>query len=299
VDDADVAKAYLRGQLDGWPKMLAGDAEPVEVARSVDFHWGTYTSQPVLGNLAQDFLLEHVEAAHKRLTDLVSMDSVDIDGSVLYGRDLESEKKEQLVRIVERLFLVAGVPSATTAVAIAEDGVILRLHISDRHDRGLGLNQLLPGEREGSVEDESEQQWGDRLGISRDSVTKSYAQLREELAAHSDASRKKIAAVLEPALNAKAAMLPHATYDEKKTLAKWANAELRRFGLAIRCPRTGKACLLMGNPGGQPGKGRFVLEYTDESGKRHHPFTSVTLPHLELTLDDLTRASYRATTQGR
>ena len=101
-----------------------------------------------------------------------------------------------------------------------------------------------------------------------------------------------MAAALEAAINAEAKLHPQETYEDKKALAKWVNAELRAFGLAIKNPDGGKPCFIMGNPGGKPGFGRFLFEYTDDSGKRHHPLTSVTLPHLELVPEDLTRASY-------
>jgi hypothetical protein len=107
-----------------------------------------------------------------------------------------------------------------------------------------------------------------------------------------DAVRGAIAEVLEPALNLEAAHRPHETYEQKKDLAKWVSAQLRRFGLAVQCPRTGKPCRFMANPGGQPGVGRFLLEYTDETGRRQHPFTSVALPQMSLMPDDLSRASY-------
>ena len=108
----------------------------------------------------------------------------------------------------------------------------------------------------------------------------------------SDISRSVIAAALEPSLNKYAATVPHETYDEKKELAKWINAELRRFGLAIKSPDTGSPCLIVATTGRNPAVGRFVLDYTDEFGKRHHPLSSGTLPHLEVMLDDLTRAPY-------
>lgn len=121
-----------------------------------------------------------------------------------------------------------------------------------------------------------------------------FAARRKILIRAFDMAREEIAKAFEPVLNEVAAKMPQATYEEKKELAKWVNAELRRFGLAIKNPHSGKPCLLMGNPGGKPGFGRFLLEYTDDTGKRHHPLTSVTLPHLDLVPDELTRASYEA-----
>ncbi len=123
-------------------------------------------------------------------------------------------------------------------------------------------------------------------------LPKDYASRREALTALNDATRVAIAKALEAPLNAHAATLPQDTYEDKKTLAKWINAELRQFGLALKCDRTDRPCILVGNPGNRPDVGRFMLQYMDERGKLHHPLTSVTLPKLELMTDDLARATY-------
>ncbi len=125
-----------------------------------------------------------------------------------------------------------------------------------------------------------------------DALPDAYAKKRDGIVATGDAVREELARALEPILNAEAAKLPQATYDEKKTLAKWINAELRRVGLAIRCPKTGNPCLIVATTGHSPLVGRFVLDYTDSEGKRQHPVSSVTLPTLQLMPDDLTRAPY-------
>ncbi|HKQ48575.1 MAG TPA: hypothetical protein VJZ71_10940 [Phycisphaerae bacterium] len=121
---------------------------------------------------------------------------------------------------------------------------------------------------------------------------KEYEQARNRAVAMCDKVRIDAARLLEPALAAEASRQPQRTYDEKKTLAKWVNAELRRIGLAIRCPRTGRPSLLLANAGGQPGIGRFHLEHTDAEGRRHRSVTSVALPELKLMPDELTRAPY-------
>jgi hypothetical protein len=127
-----------------------------------------------------------------------------------------------------------------------------------------------------------------------ESLPSDYQLRRQRLIQYFGVVRTLLGRALEPMLNAQAASMPHETYEDKKRLAKWVNAELQQIGgLALRCPRTKKPCFLMGNPGGTPGRGRFVFEYTDEQGKRHHPFTSVSLPRLVLMPDDLVRASYK------
>ena len=93
---------------------------------------------------------------------------------------------------------------------------------------------------------------------------------------------RHLADQLAPALNAKVHGMPHATYEEKKALAKWVNDELRRFDLAIKCPKTGQPSLLLAGPGNHPEAGRFILEHKTSDGKRVRPVNSPVLPHLEL-----------------
>ncbi|MFO0858350.1 MAG: hypothetical protein U0640_13460 [Phycisphaerales bacterium] len=119
-----------------------------------------------------------------------------------------------------------------------------------------------------------------------------YSTLRSRLDAMFDHTRQDLARQLAPALQKEALSRPHETYDQKKSLAKWINGELRRYGLAIRCPRTGQPSLLLANAGGVAGIGRFHIEHTDSAGKRHRSVTSVTLPPLDLMTDDLSRAPY-------
>jgi len=146
----------------------------------------------------------------------------------------------------------------------------------------------------GRVEGAQGEVTGESEGESKAGPPKkpTYKEIRAECVREYDRTRNAICVVLSAALNEEASARPHSTYEEKKELSRWINAELRQFGLALKCDRTDRPCLLMGNPGGRPGIGRFVFEYTDDTGKRHHPLTSVELPGLMLMPDDLTRSSY-------
>lgn len=104
--------------------------------------------------------------------------------------------------------------------------------------------------------------------------------------------RSAVVIAFEPVLNEMAQSLPQATYEEKKALAKWVNAEIRELGLAIRCPKTGLPGILRGHAGGIPGVGRFHVEVTDAQGVQRRTVTSTTLPKLDLMPDDLARAPY-------
>jgi hypothetical protein len=146
------------------------------------------------------------------------------------------------------------------------------------------LNQLLDrGGRTG---------WSAALKEALGDLPAEYDALRDSLGKMSEVFRVSLAEKLEPALNARAATMPQETYEDKKTLAKWINAELRRLGLAIKDPKTGKPCHLVGDSGNKPGIGRFMLNYTEDAGKLVHTVTSVTLPPLTLMPDDLSRAPY-------
>jgi hypothetical protein len=90
------------------------------------------------------------------------------------------------------------------------------------------------------------------------------------------------AAFLAPELWRRLAGMPARTYDETRALAKWANAELRRFGLAIKCPKTGRPSALLADPGGKPGIGRFQLLNVDLNGKKARTLSAQELPSLDL-----------------
>jgi hypothetical protein len=107
-----------------------------------------------------------------------------------------------------------------------------------------------------------------------------------------EVARELIAREFEACLNEEARSLPQSTYEEKKALAKWVNAELRELGLALRCPKTRRPAILRGNTVGHSDAGRFHLEITDERGIRRRTVNSSTLPSLELCPDDLARAPY-------
>ena len=103
--------------------------------------------------------------------------------------------------------------------------------------------------------------------------------------------RRAVAERLEPALNDHLKGLPQASYGEKQELARWVNAELRRFGLAIRCPKTGLPAILIADPGDDPARGRFQLDVITAAGRNKRTVSSVQLPHLALTADGPSRIS--------
>ena len=114
------------------------------------------------------------------------------------------------------------------------------------------------------------------------SLPADYPRRSETLAAMTTAYREELAAQLAPALNAHIRAMPHETYEEKKVLAKWVNDELRRFDLAINCPKTGQPSILLVGSGNHPEIGRFMIEHKTPEGKRVRPVNTPELPQLEL-----------------
>jgi hypothetical protein len=69
----------------------------------------------------------------------------------------------------------------------------------------------------------------------------------------------------------------------KCALARWVNAELRRFGLALICPKSRRPSVLLADRGGIAGVGRFQVQSEDPDGRKVRAHSSATLPRLELT----------------
>lgn len=96
--------------------------------------------------------------------------------------------------------------------------------------------------------------------------------------------REELADRLAPRLNEHAKSLPQATYAEKQELAKWVNGQLRQLGLAVRCPKTNRAAILLADHGPNPEKGRFQVQTVHD---RKRTLSSVELPEFGLMPADL------------
>jgi sRNA-binding carbon storage regulator CsrA len=108
-----------------------------------------------------------------------------------------------------------------------------------------------------------------------------YDSLASDVDAINQAYRRELAMRLTPAFKAKIQEMPSATYEEKKDLVQWVNTELRRFGLAIKSPKTGRAATLRTDGGNHPEEGRFRLASEGEDGKKE----SFSTPRLSEFLD--------------
>jgi hypothetical protein len=109
-----------------------------------------------------------------------------------------------------------------------------------------------------------------------------YPERAAALANATDAYRLELAAQLAPAFNAHIRAMPHGTYEEKKALARWVNDELRRFDLAIKCPKTGMPSILVADPGNHTAIGRFQLMHRNTEGKQVRSLSTPELLPLEL-----------------
>jgi len=110
-----------------------------------------------------------------------------------------------------------------------------------------------------------------------------YDSLASEVDAINQAYRRELAGRLIPALKAKIQAMPSATYGDKKELAQWVNAELRRFGLAIKSPKSDRAATFSCDAGNHPEEGRFRLVTEGDDGKKE----SFSTPRHSELLDNL------------
>lgn len=120
---------------------------------------------------------------------------------------------------------------------------------------------------------------GDLLGErKRDDYESLLNRLTEARAVFHDMLAQRFA----EAFNSHLAAQPQGTLQEKRTLARQANAVLRNIGLAVKCPKTGEPAVFYGDPGHTPEEGRFQLGLASEEASRKRTFTSRTLFRVEL-----------------
>ena len=91
---------------------------------------------------------------------------------------------------------------------------------------------------------------------------------------------------LAPALTDHLQLRPQSNIIEKTHVAKWLTEQLARFGLAVRCPKTGQAAVLMAvRKYDNPSRGGFQISAPDPDvvrGRRRVTTTSTQFPSVEL-----------------
>jgi hypothetical protein len=110
---------------------------------------------------------------------------------------------------------------------------------------------------------------------ARDQAMRMRHTLLESLARH-----------LSPKIDAYARAQPHKMLEPARELAQAINHDLRKLGLAIVCPNTGRPGTLIADVVAYAGSGRFKfrVDTKDERGHRTHSATSSELPILRLTV---------------
>ncbi len=201
---------------------------------------------------------------------------------IQYGAPIdESYRPDEAVRTEMRRLLLAAL---TTERGQLVTGILPTL--PDRFHAGQLIAEVLvkiPQRRtvqqvSGEIQEVFQREIASRLKGMADL---SYDEARAVLLDFESSAREAIARALSPHFVYHVTFMPQETYDEKRELAKWVNGELRRFGVAIRCPKTDLPAFLVADPGGRPGFGRFQLEVTLD-GKPHRSVSSGTLMHLSL-----------------
>jgi len=118
--------------------------------------------------------------------------------------------------------------------------------------------------------------------LFKEAKSGSYSTVASRLREVRELVHEEIAERLSKPLNEHLAQIPHATLHEKQDLARFANAEMRCLGVAIRCPKTGLPAMLHANSGHDATKGRFQFSVIDHKPHPTRTVTSQTLPMLVL-----------------
>jgi hypothetical protein len=102
-----------------------------------------------------------------------------------------------------------------------------------------------------------------RLGaivkILGEAGSEDYLAAASKLRTARDAFHEEIASRLCDSLNNHIAKMPQSTLEDKKSLAKWLNAEMRSLGIAIRCLKSGGPAYLQAAVGDDRLRGRFQV----------------------------------------
>lgn len=125
-------------------------------------------------------------------------------------------------------------------------------------------------------------------------LPRDYASQADLLVQLGHTFRQAVASAIETPLNQMLQRMPQQTLEEKRELTKWLNAQLRRLGLAVRCPNTHRpSTVLVDVRDSKDQNGRFRLENWDENlGKDVRTATSTELPEFVLMEDEPRRETF-------
>jgi hypothetical protein len=109
-----------------------------------------------------------------------------------------------------------------------------------------------------------------------------YRALRSDLHHARELFHQLVAERFAPAFNTHLASMPRGSLQEKQALAVHANEELRRLGLAIKCPKTGQPAALQADTGRHPEAGRYRIALLAGEPTRKKTTSSAELYTVEL-----------------
>ena len=109
-----------------------------------------------------------------------------------------------------------------------------------------------------------------------------YAVLYPEIKRIGELTRSEMASRLTPAFNAMLQSMPQETYEDKKQLCRFANAQLHAIGLSIASPDGSESALLVASSDPDPERGRFRLRTSSKDAGVRFPKSSVNLFEVQL-----------------
>lgn len=130
------------------------------------------------------------------------------------------------------------------------------------------------------------EKWLRELRSRLAALPRDFADAKPIVEAMSRAFHREIAETLGPKLGVYLKTAPQATYEQRKLLSSWCNHELHSLHLCIRCPKTGRASILVADiRGNADDTSRFRLQSRGEQGQTIRTYSSKELPHFELIED--------------
>lgn len=136
-----------------------------------------------------------------------------------------------------------------------------------------------------SQQNEITKQSNELIATLVESLPPAYLEAHAAANALNQAFHTALGKAIEQRLNPFLANQPQKTLEEKKELAMHVNADLRVLGLAVRCPRTGAAAVLIADAGDMDdASSRFRIESREERRKIRST-VSLKDPNLEICPD--------------
>jgi hypothetical protein len=131
--------------------------------------------------------------------------------------------------------------------------------------------------------------WRKALRRRLESMPDDYASAKAIAAEISHAFHEELAVAIGPRIKAELSAMPQESYEHSKAIASWCNHELHELRLCIRCPRTGRAAILLADTrGADDDTCRYRLQVRDDQGKTLRTYSSARFPEFDI-MEDLPR----------